>query len=183
MHRIESSILVSAPVSECYRHWMQFERFPEYMRRIVKVTRLKADIYSQGTAGLRSQANKQQNADIWYCEVRGPFGRVYSLNATLVYCEPEKCIGWATAEVGGCFDIASTGTVNFLRPASERAEQTLIDVTMSYSPSGLLGDLLTDVTAYGDNVVSDCLEDFKQHVETEYQLELGRQIQTGATAL
>jgi uncharacterized membrane protein len=173
MHRIDDLVYVDVPLAECYKLWMQIERYPEYMRRIVSVTKLQAESHSkQPFDGVQHDTH-----ELWHCVVRGPFGQPYSLNATLIYCEPEKCISWATFEIDSKADIASTGTVNFLRPPSERGEQTLIEITMSYSPSGPLAELLTDITAYGDNVVADCLQDFKQFAETEYRLRRDLQIE------
>jgi uncharacterized membrane protein len=143
------------------------------MRRIVNVTKLKAESCNKQPYG-KIECGTQE---LWHCEVRGPFGRVYSLNAKLVYLESEKCVSWATFELDSHSDIASTGTVNFLKPSSPRGEQTLIEVTMSYSPSGLLGDIITDITAYGDTVVEDCLRDFKRHVEAEYQMKKDRALE------
>src|SRR5262249_16178927 len=149
------SVTVQAAAEECYRQWLQFDRFPKFMRRIVSVTRLMADVHARDGSDM-----VQDTPDaLWRCEVRGPFGRTYGLNIKLLYQEPDKCISWATSEEGGNSDIESTGTVNFLKPAGEQeGGPTLVNVTMSYSPNGLFGDLITDMTAYGDNVVDDCLQ-------------------------
>ena len=42
MHSIDASVVVDAPVALCYQTWMDFEKFPTFMRRVVSVYRSDA---------------------------------------------------------------------------------------------------------------------------------------------
>jgi uncharacterized membrane protein len=173
MHRIQGMVLVAAPLAACYAEWMRFEDYPHYMKRIASVSRREVRLDAQ----LR-RAGAIDNTE-WAFGVRGPFGRIYTITAFIDYLEPEKCLSWATLETEEQTDVVSSGTVNFLQPHGSQ-EQTLIEVTMSYSPNGLLADFITDVTAYGDNVLNECLKDFKRHAEHTYRLQRDLQIQNAS---
>lgn len=52
-------------------------------------------------------------------------------------------------------------------------------VTMSFSaPLGVLGEFLSDIVHYGDNLLCEALQDFKTFVEQTYSLETGLLIPT-----
>ncbi|HEY9745216.1 MAG TPA: SRPBCC family protein [Oculatellaceae cyanobacterium] len=176
MHRIAVSVTVDAPVSKCFEQWLQFEQFPKFMRRVASVSGIMRE------SGERNPDVPEELANtLWHVEVHGPFGKQYGLHLSVDYYEQDKCISWTTSGQDEDVDIFSSGTINFLKPAGEReGGPTLLELTMSYSPNGLFGDLITDLAAYGDNVVEDCLLDFKRHVEAEYQREKDLEIQEGA---
>jgi uncharacterized membrane protein len=179
MHTLEAAILVNAPVSECYRRWMAFERFPEFMSRVVRVRRIvpesmtSEDIahagpnpqktYEETMAREMVEEVKAHGGDVWHWEIRGPLGRIYSWNAGIVLNIPDKIISWASPQDP---ELPTSGSVNFLKQASDA--QTLIEIKMSYSaPSPPFGELVADVMRYGDNLLYEALEDFKSYVERE----------------
>lgn len=188
MYSIESTILVNAPVSECYRHWRDVERFPQYMRRVRHVRRIPAEKLSDLSPLPQPQWDPQRRyyetmtgqvltevyhhvPDAWEWEVQGPLGRIYTFRAGVVQEIPNKVISWSSAADQ---ELATSGTVNFLKPRPEKPpelpgdEQTLIEVKMSFSAaSAPFGELMADVFRVGQNVVNECLEDFKNYVERE----------------
>ena len=202
MHSIETSILVNAPVEMCYKHWMDFESFPRFMRRVLSVRPAQPEAQlSDDRSGLAHTDNPQKDYDgvmttevvkevavhgnqVWHWEVKGPMGQVFEWNAGIVMNMPNKAVSWAsTADQ----DLPCTGTINFLKAPPPKQhhkgdhEMTLISVTMSFSaPGGPLGEFLADVSHYGDNVLSEALGEFKVHVESLYSEEVGQSIQPEA---
>jgi uncharacterized membrane protein len=189
MHTIAASIVIEAPVSECYKRWAEFEQFPIYMRRIQSVRALALP----ATSHLKHQSRHTPEAihvlapgeiaheieahghRVWEWKVKGPLGQAFTWIAGVVLDEPNKAITWVTPPDQ---EIASSGTVNFLpqKAASKLAtEDTLIELRATFaSGGGPLGELVSDFFRYGDNVAADCLEDFKHYVETDYVTEQRR---------
>jgi uncharacterized membrane protein len=189
MHSIGASILVNAPVAECYQRWMDFKRFPEFMRRVISVRR--ADPYDQ-VPNKHTQAHDFQAHDpqkdyngviagevmkeveshgnqVWHWEVRGPLGQAYSWTAGIVLNIPNKTVSWASTYDQ---EIPTSGSVNFLDVPNQKTgkEQTLVEVKMSFSPpGGILGEFLSDIVHYGDNLLAESLIDFKSYVERDTQ--------------
>jgi uncharacterized membrane protein len=187
MHAIEASIMVSAPASECYRHWRAFERFPTFVRRIISVRSVSpSELTGNVSVDPRAQDPQKNfentmNAEIlhevaahgnrvWRWTVKGPFGQMYTWTAGVVMDEPNKAISWSTT----CEQpVACSGTVNFLpQRAAKDLEYTLIDLRATFSPpAGPLGELVADIIGYGDTLAQECLEDFKRYVEVNQPTE------------
>jgi uncharacterized membrane protein len=180
MHTIQASIIVDAPAAECYRRWREIEAYPSFMRRVVHARQVppseltdaaveratwspQRDYADTMTAELVDQV-LAEGAEVWAFEVRGPFNRHYHFSAGVVMDQPNKIVSWASAPDQ---EIATGGSVNFLKLAGDH--QTLVEVKMTYSaPLPPFGELVADVSHYGDNVVNECLLDFKRFMEREY---------------
>lgn len=179
MHSIEASILINAPVDECYQRWADVERFPEFMRRVASVRKLRPEEISgvrladhpnmdpgkDYDEAIAAQVTKQvmdHGGQVYHWEIKGPFNRLYSWNAGVVLNIENKIITWASTHEQ---ELPTGGSVNFLK---QPKDQTLVEVKMTYSaPSPPFGELIADITHYGDNLVYECLEDFKSYVERE----------------
>lgn len=179
MHSIEASILVNAPVADCYRRWCEFERFPEFMPRVLSVRKVglseltheQLDVstgnlqrdYEEAISAQVAQQVEAHGGEVWHWEVKGPMGRIFSWNAGIVLNMPNKVVTWASAHDQ---ELPTTGSVNFLKQPGDT--QTLIEVKMSFSaPLPPFGELLADITHYGDNLLNECLADFKRYMERE----------------
>lgn len=102
---------------------------------------------------------------IWRWQVRGPLDQVFTWTAGIVMNMPEKAISWSSLDDQ---DLPNTGSVNFLKaPGSQpEHEKTLMEVRMSFSvPGAVLGELISDMFHYGDNLLNEALQDFKNHME------------------
>jgi uncharacterized membrane protein len=187
MHSIEASILVDVPVETCYSQWMDFERFPEFMRRVVAVRPVgpmellprdhrphvtdtedpQKDYTGAITAELINEIAAHGNR-IWHWEVKGPLGQIFNWTAGIVVNLPNHSVSWASTPEQ---DLPNTGSVNFLKAPPDKhhhQDRTLMTVTMSFSPpAGVLGEFLSDMTHYGDNLLCEALEEFKAHVELQ----------------
>lgn len=184
MHSIEAAILVHASAEECYARWLNFESFPHIMKRVLAVRSLA--MAEPGTpkyeAGLHIPNPQQDFAGtvatevmdeiakhgnrLWHWEVQGPLNHVYTWDAGIVQDIPHKTVSWATTPNQ---EIPNTGTVNFLSFAAGKPgeEKTLVEVKMSFSaPGGIVGEFLSDILHYGDNLLCEALEEFKSFVES-----------------
>lgn len=159
MHSTQASIMIQAPVAECYRRWRDVEKFPEFMPRVIRV-----------------QAIQEHDREPWSAlsglaydwEVRGPLGHSYRWTAVITQDIPDKIISWATLPSQ---DVATSGSANFMRQANH--EDTLVEVTLAFSvPGGPGGELLSDVARYGDTVLMDSLQAFKRYVERDVREQL-----------
>lgn len=201
MHSINASVLIYAPVEECYKRWMNFESFPQFMHRVKSVRPAPVEDLiprqhgqsghehrqtQQSTAFVQDLANGDPQKDfegvisaevvaeiehhgnqVWHWEIKGPLGTVYEWTAGIVMNIPNKAISWATTHNQ---KLPNTGTVNFLPLPKGKLgeEQTLLEVTLGFSaPGGIVGELLSDITQYGDNLLAEALNDFKCYVERE----------------
>lgn len=189
MHSIDASIRVDAPVDYCYQAWMDFEKFPSFMSRVVSVHCLgPSALLPPKNLSILSSQDPQLDVEgvvmtellhemaahgnrAWHWEVKGPLGQIFEWTAGIVQDEPNKMVSWATLPEE---ELPNTGTVNFLKAPDSRTnhDRSLITVTMSFSvPAGALGELLSDIVGYGDTLLNEALTDFKNHVETNYTIE------------
>ncbi len=158
MYSVSSSIIIQVPSDFCYEAWCDFERFPDFMSRVVRVERV---------SGLGRVAGGLEEGEVWHWEVRGPLGRHYHWDAVVVLRERDKTISWAPLVGETDAEVATSGSVNFLKLASEK---TLLEVKLTYSAlQPPFGELLTDLLHYGDTLVDDSLREFRYHVERLYQ--------------
>lgn len=201
MHSIKASILVHAPLEDCYARWMNFESFPQFMHRVKSVRpaavedlrprhekrhERASEKNREDTASIRELANRDPQKDyegvisaevlteiehhgnqVWHWEIKGPLGKVYEWTAGIVMNIPNKAISWATTHDQ---NIPNTGTVNFLPLPKGKLgdDQTLIEVTLGFSaPGGIVGEFLSDISQYGDNLLAEALNEFKCYVERE----------------
>jgi uncharacterized membrane protein len=184
MHSIEAAIRIDAPADQCFQAWMDFENFPNFMRRVVSVKRAAAvDMMPEDGPIVRHATDPQKDAEgvsitevmhevaahgdqVWHWEIKGPLGQLFDWTAGIVMNLPNKAISWSTLPGD---QLPNSGTVNFLKvpaPHPAHAEQTLVTVTMTFSaPAGVVGEFLSDVVHYGDNLLYEGLEDFKRYME------------------
>lgn len=166
MHSVNSSIIVHVPADFCYEAWCDFERFPDFMSRVVRVERVSGQ--GRVESGL-------EEGEVWRWEVRGPLGRHYDWDAVVVLRERDKTLSWAPVAGESETDVATSGSVNFLKLGPDR---TLLEVKLTYSaPVPPFGELLADVLHYGDNLVDDSLREFRYHVERLYQQTIPTQVE------
>lgn len=184
MHSIEAAILVHAPAEECYARWLNFGSFPNIMKRVLAVRpiampepgtpKYEAGLHLptpqkdfEATVGREVMDEIAQHGNrLWHWEVKGPLSHVYSWDAGIVQDIPHKTISWATTPDQ---EIPNTGTINFLQLSAGKPgeEKTLVEVKMSFSaPGGIVGELLSDILHYGDNLLCEALEEFKTFVES-----------------
>lgn len=145
MYKISQSVDIDTPVEVCYKHWTQFERFPEIMPAVVK------------------KVEKGKEAGVWHWEIKGPLGKILKWDAMIDMTYPNKWLSWHT-EPGS--EVDTSGSVNF--HAYTGNEKSRLDVDMSYvPPAGPLGEVVAFVIKNPDMMVAKCLQAFKHFVESQ----------------
>lgn len=157
MHNVQCSTIIYAPADFCYEAWCDFERFPDFMSRVIRVER--RDREARVESGL-------ERGEVWRWVVRGPMNRSYEWDAAVVMMERNKAISWAPVAGEPEKEVATSGSVNFLKLDPGK---TLLEVKLTYSaPMPPFGELLADVLHYGDNLVDQSLQEFRTYVERQY---------------
>lgn len=132
----EKTIIVSAPVSDVYQFWTQFDRFPEFMQNI-------KEVHKQG-----------DRLSHWVA--KGPLGTSVEWEAETTLLEPNKRIAWNSRDNG---DITTSGQVVFTELDNN---QTQISVTLKYDPpAGVVGDIVAKIFSDPQRELEEDLERFK----------------------
>ena len=113
---VQKTIAIDAPVGEVYAFWSLYDRFPQFMSRVLDVT-------SSDSRPMESH---------W--KVLGPASVPVEFNVEVVGVIPNQMIAWRTLEGSA---VRHDGSVRF---DPEGARRTRIHVRMSYvPPAGWLG--------------------------------------------
>jgi uncharacterized membrane protein len=157
MPMAEKTIIVSAPISEVYQFWTQFDRFPEFMNNIKSVTKT-GDRLSHWVA-------------------KGPLGTSVEWDAETTMLEENKRIAWNSRDNG---DITTSGQVTFTELDNN---QTQVTVTLKYDPpAGVVGDVVAKIFSDPQRELEEDLERFKTMINQQrtYQGRVPEAQQRGA---
>jgi uncharacterized membrane protein len=138
--RVESSVIVDAPVTRAYEYWRTLENLPNFMTNIEEV---------QVVAPNRTH---------W--RVKGPLGTKMEFDAQTTQDEEHRALGWNTIEG----DVQTSGQVRFWELGPERSR---VEVTMNYSdpPAGKLGEVGSRLVANPQAMMDQDLLHFKEIIE------------------
>jgi uncharacterized membrane protein len=138
--RVESSVVVEAPVNRVYDYWRNLENLSIFMTNIEEVRAI--------------------GPDRTHWRVKGPLGAKVEYDAQITQDEENRAIGWNTVEG----DVQTTGQVFFQELGSET---TRVDVTMNYSdpPGGKLGEVGSRFVANPQAMMDQDLQYFKEIME------------------
>jgi uncharacterized membrane protein len=135
MSRIEKTIEVDAPIDAVYGQWTQFERFPEFMEGVTKVTQL------------------DDRTLAWEAEVAG---RTKAWTARITDQTPNERIAWMATD-----GAQNDGAVTFRTLAPERTEIRLV---IDADPEGVVEEV-GDRLGFLDRRVAGDLERFREFIE------------------
>jgi uncharacterized membrane protein len=138
--RVESSIVVEAPVARVYEYWSNLENLSKFMTNVEEV--------------------QAMGPDRTHWRVKGPLGGKVEYDAQTTQDEENRAIGWNTVDG----DIQTSGQVRFQELGLER---TRVEVTMNYSdpPGGKLGEVGSRVFANPQVMMDQDLQNFKEIME------------------
>jgi uncharacterized membrane protein len=138
--RVESSVVVEAPVSRVYDYWRSLENLPNFMSNIEEVR----------STGPRTT----------HWRVKGPLGAKMEFDAETTQDEENSAIGWNTVDG----DVETSGQVRFQELGLER---TRVEVTMNYSdpPGGKIGEVGSRLVANPQVMMDQDLYNFKEIIE------------------
>jgi uncharacterized membrane protein len=149
MPTAEKTIIVSAPVSEVYQFWTQFDRFNEFMQNIKSVEKT-GDRLSHWVA-------------------KGPLGTSVEWDAETTLMEENKRIAWNSRDNG---DITTSGQVTFNEMGNN---QTEVHVLIKYDPpAGVIGDIVAKIFSNPQSELEEDLERFKTIINHQRTYDLGR---------
>ena len=134
MSRIEKTIEVDAPIDAVYGQWTQFERFPEFMEGVTRVTQL------------------DDRTLAWEAEVGG---RTKEWTARITDQTPNERIAWMATD-----GAQNDGAVNFRMISPERTEVRLV---IDADPDGIVEEV-GDRLGFLDRRVGGDLERFREYI-------------------
>jgi len=138
--RVESSVVVEAPVSRVYEYWRDLENLPNFMTNIEEVR----------TTGPRTT----------HWRIKGPLGAKMEFDAQTTQEEENSALAWNS--VGG--NVETSGQVRFQELGPER---TRVEVTLNYAdpPGGKIGEIGSKIVANPQVMVDQDLYNFKEIIE------------------
>src|ERR671917_3839 len=138
--RVESSVVVEAPVSRVYEYWSDLENLPNFMTNVEEV--------------------RATGPDRTHWVVKGPLGAKMEFDAETTQEEENRALGWNSVDG----NVETSGQVRFqeLRP-----ERTRVEVTMNYAdpPGGRLGEVGSRLVSNPQVMVDQDLYNFKEIIE------------------
>ena len=155
--RVESSVVVEAPVSQVFDYWRTLENLPNFMSNIEEV---------------RSVGNRQTH---W--RVKGPLGAKLEFDAQTTQEQENQVIAWESLDG----NIQTSGEVRFQELGPNR---TRVEVSMNYAdpPGGRLGEVGSRLVANPQVMVDQDLQNFKDIMEGRATPEEIQQRPAAATA-
>ena len=138
--RVESSVVVEAPVSRVYEYWRDLENLPNFMTNVEEV--------------------RATGPDRTHWVVKGPLGAKMEFDAETTQEEENRALGWNS--VDGI--VETSGQVRFQELGPER---TRVEVTMNYAdpPGGRLGEVGSKLVSNPQVMVDQDLYNFKEIIE------------------
>ncbi|QIN78195.1 hypothetical protein GBA65_06355 [Rubrobacter marinus] len=155
--RVESSVVVEAPVSQVFNYWRTLENLPNFMSNIEEV---------------RSVGNRRTH---W--RVKGPLGAKLEFDAQTTQEQENQTIAWESLDG----NIETSGEVRFQELGENR---TRVEVSMNYAdpPGGRLGEVGSRLVANPQVMVDQDLQNFKEIMEGRATPEEIQQRPAAATA-
>ena len=138
--RVESSVVVEAPVSRVYEYWSDLENLPNFMTNVEEV--------------------RATGPDRTHWVVKGPLGVKMEFDAETTQEEENRALGWNSVDG----NVGTSGQVRFQELGPER---TRVEVTMNYAdpPGGRLGEVGSRLVSNPQVMVDQDLYNFKEIIE------------------
>src|SRR5918998_1717857 len=138
--RVESSVVVEAPVSRVYEYWRDLENLPNFMTNVEEV--------------------RATGPDRTHWVVKGPLGAKMEFDAETTQEEENRALGWNSVDG----NVGTSGQVRFQELGPER---TRVEVTMNYAdpPGGRLGEVGSRLVSNPQVMLDQDLQNFKEIIE------------------
>jgi len=138
--RVESSVVVEAPVSRVYEYWSDLENLPNFMTNVEEV--------------------RATGPDRTHWVVKGPLGAKMEFDAETTQEEENRALAWNSVDG----NVETSGQVRFQELGPER---TRVEVTMNYAdpPGGRLGEVGSRLVSNPQVMVDQDLYNFKEIIE------------------
>ncbi len=138
--RVESSVVVEAPVSRVYEYWRDLENLPNFMANVEEV--------------------RATGPDRTHWVIKGPLGAKMEFDAETTQEEENRALGWNSVDG----NVETSGQVRFQELGPER---TRVEVTMNYAdpPGGKIGEVGSRIVSNPQVMVDQDLYNFKEIIE------------------
>ena len=138
--RVESSVVVEAPVSRVYDYWRNLENLPSFMTNVEEV--------------------RATGPGMTHWSIKGPLGTKMEFDAQTTQEEENRALGWNSVDG----NVETSGQVRFQELGSER---TRVEVTMNYTdpPGGRIGEVGSKIVSNPQVMVDQDLYNFKEIIE------------------
>ncbi len=138
--RVESSVVVEAPVSRVYDFWRNLENLPNFMTNVEEV--------------------RATGPDRTHWVIKGPLGAKMEFDAETTQEEENRALGWNSVDG----NVGTSGQVRFQELGPER---TRVEVTMNYAdpPGGRIGEVGSRLVSNPQVMVDQDLYNFKEIIE------------------
>jgi uncharacterized membrane protein len=138
--RVESSVVVEAPVSRVYDYWSNLENLPNFMTNVEEV--------------------RATGPGMTHWRIKGPLGTKMEFDAQTTQEEENRALGWNSVDG----NVETSGQVRFQELGPER---TRVEVTMNYAdpPGGKIGEVGSKIVANPQVMVDQDLYHFKEIIE------------------
>jgi len=136
MARVETEILINAPVDRVYRKWISFEHMPQFMQHVKEVRPLGENKYHWVLEGL---------------------GQTVEYDAEVTEQRPNEKVSWQT--VGD--QLQNRGTVEF-KPEGSGCRLHLV---WEEQAGGAVADAAERLTGFAKGTIEEDLQRFKQQIQ------------------
>ncbi len=138
--RVESSVVVEAPVSRVYDYWRNLENLSSFMTNV-------EDVRATGPG-------------MTHWRIKGPLGTKMEFDAQTTQEEENRALGWDSVDG----NVGTSGQVRFQELGPER---TRVEVTLNYAdpPGGKIGEVGSKIVANPQVMVDQDLYNFKEIIE------------------
>ena len=138
--RVESSVVVEAPVSRVYDYWRNLENLSSFMTNV-------EDVRATGPG-------------MTHWRIKGPLGTKMEFDAQTTQEEENRALGWNSVDG----NVGTSGQVRFQELGPER---TRVEVTLNYAdpPGGKIGEVGSKIVANPQVMVDQDLYNFKEIIE------------------
>ena len=138
--RVESSVVVEAPVSSVYDYWRNLENLPNFMTNVEEV--------------------RSTGPSTTHWRIKGPLGAKMEFDAQTTQEEENSALAWNSVDG----NVETSGQVRFQELGPER---TRVEVTLNYAdlPGGKIGEIGSKIVANPQVLVDQDLYNFKEIIE------------------
>ena len=162
--RVDSSVVVEAPIEQVYDYWRTLENLPKFMTNVEEV--------------------RPVGPGRTHWRIKGPLGAKMEFDAETTRNVENESIGWNSIDG----NVETSGEVRFQEVGAGR---TRVEVTMNYwdLPGGRIGEVGSRLIANPQVMVDQVLRNFKQILEgTATPVEIQQRVaaataQSGAIAV
>lgn len=141
MERLHESLIIHAPASRCYQHWLRFEAFPQFITQLDAVWPL--------------------GPHQWRWVFKGPLGVSLTWDVAVEPDEPRRLIAWHRLD--GTAKAKVSGTIRF---EESGPQQTRLTCDIQYElPGGPVGEAVTHWLLSPQKILEEALQNFKYVVE------------------